>query len=161
VNSGVRADVDQAAGQIVVRVELAAPAERVFRAISSNEITGWWVRPGVFDTREWSGDLEVGGRWRASGMTRGQPYVQEGQFLEVDAPRKLVHTWDGVGTAAAPSTLSYVLESLGHKTRLTLRHSGFASPEVCGRFATGWETSVERLIEILEAESVNNGQRPS
>jgi len=28
---------------------------------AGKEITEWWVRPGVFDTREWSGDVRAGG----------------------------------------------------------------------------------------------------
>jgi uncharacterized protein YndB with AHSA1/START domain len=27
----------------------------------------------------------------------GEPDVQEGEFLEVESPRWLVHTWDGAG----------------------------------------------------------------
>jgi Activator of Hsp90 ATPase homolog 1-like protein len=77
-----RAVADLGEGFILASVEVAASAERVFRALASNEITQWWVRPGVFDTREWTGDVRAGGRWRASGMTRGEPYVQEGEFLE-------------------------------------------------------------------------------
>jgi len=157
VNSGVRADVDPAAGRVVVSVELAATPERVFEAISSRDITRWWVRPGVFDTREWSGDLRVGGRWRASGTMRGQPYTLEGAFLEVHAPRKLVHTWERGSAPASSSTVSYSLEPLAEGTRLTVRHSGVESPDVCSRFAAGWESSLERLIEVLAAEPKKNG----
>src|SRR5215471_11095621 len=85
-------------------------SERVFRALTSEEITAWWVRPGVFDTREWSCDMRVGGRWRASGISRGQPYVQEGEFLEIDPPHKLIHTWDGAGRPDLPSTVTYLVE---------------------------------------------------
>jgi uncharacterized protein YndB with AHSA1/START domain len=73
-----RAVADLREGFVLTSVEVAASPERVFRALASNEITQWWVRPGVFDTREWIGDVRAGGRWRASGMTRGEPYVQEG-----------------------------------------------------------------------------------
>ena len=156
VNSGVHADVDAAAGQVVVSVELAPSPERVFRAISSKDITRWWVRPGVFDTREWSGDLRVGGRWQSSGTMRGQPYTLEGRFVEIDAPKTLVHTWERGGTPASSSTVSYSLEPLDDGTRLTLRHSGIESPEVCSRFAAGWETSLERLVEILAAEPLKS-----
>lgn len=74
--TGARAVADLAEGQLLASVEIAAAPERVFRALLSQEITEWWVRPGVFDTREWAGTVRVGGRWRAAGMTRGQPYVQ-------------------------------------------------------------------------------------
>jgi len=65
---------DFAQGSILATVEIAASPERVFQALASEEIVEWWVRPGVFDTREWSGDVRVGGRWRASGLARGKPF---------------------------------------------------------------------------------------
>ena len=34
-------------------------------------------------------------------------------------------------------------------TRVTLQHSGFASPEVCESTAEGWRTSLARLAELL------------
>jgi uncharacterized protein YndB with AHSA1/START domain len=138
--------------ELALSVVLPAPAERVFRALSTREITDWWVRPGVFDTREWTGDLRSGSRWRAAGTSRGQPYVATGEILEVDPPRRLVHSWDGVGAPNEPSILTYVLEPLASGTRLHLRQSGFASPIACREFATGWETSFARLAEILEQE---------
>jgi uncharacterized protein YndB with AHSA1/START domain len=144
-----RAVADAATGQLLASVDIAATPERVFRALASNEITSWWVRPGVFDTRKWTGDVRVGGRWRAAGMARGQPYEQGGEYLEVDSPRMLVHTWDSAGTVAAPSKVTYLLEPIDKGTRLTLRHVGFASRDVCHQFAIGWETSLERLAEIL------------
>ena len=153
-----RAVADLGEGYILASVELGAAPERVFRALVSEEVTTWWVRPGLFDTREWAGTVQVGGRWRAAGMSRGQPYAQEGEFLEIDAPRKLVQTWEGVGTHARPSTVTYVLERVDGGTRLTLRHAGFVSPDRCQSFAIGWETSLERLAEILVPEfSPNRG----
>jgi uncharacterized protein YndB with AHSA1/START domain len=147
-----RAVADLPEGHVVAAVEIAAYPERVFGAIASAEITKWWARPGVFDTRDWVGDVRRGGRWKAAGMTRGQPYVQEGEFLEVEPPRWLVHTWDGAGKPGLPSTVAYVLERIDRGTRLTLRHAGFASRDMCNAFALGWETSLERLAEVLAAE---------
>src|SRR5258707_7445611 len=113
IKSGAaKALADLAEGEILATVEIAAPPERVFRALASKEITDWWVRPGVFDTREWTGDVRVGGRWRASGMANGRAYTIEGEYLEVDPPRKLVHTWQLVGAPAAPSTVTYMLEPM-------------------------------------------------
>lgn len=150
-NSSARAVADLAEGRLLASVELAAPPERVFRALASEEILDWWIRPGVFDTREWTGDARPGGAWRASGVARGNPYVLEGEFLEVDPPRKLVHTWRGVGVPGAPTTVTYLLEPRDGGTRLTLRHSGFGSRDVCLATCLGWETSFERLAECLRA----------
>jgi uncharacterized protein YndB with AHSA1/START domain len=144
-----RAVADLADGLILASVEIAAPPERVFRALASKEIVDWWTRAGVFNTTEWTGDVRVGGRWRASGIARGQPYVLEGEFLEVDPPRRLAHTWQRVGAPGAPTTVTYVLEAVDGGTRITLRHAGFTSREVCTNNGFGWETSFERLAEIL------------
>jgi uncharacterized protein YndB with AHSA1/START domain len=138
-------------GCVIAFVEIAAPPERVFRALSSPEIVDWWVNPGVFDTREWTGDVRVGGRWHASGMARGKPYTLEGEFLEVDPPRKLVHTWHGVGAPGAHSTVTYILEPIAEGTRLTVNHSEIASPEEGSNIRVGWTTSFNRLAEILSA----------
>ena len=150
--SNARAVADLADGLILASAEIAAPPERVFQALASKEICKWWVRPGVFDTREWTGDVRAGGRWRASGVARGNPYALEGAFLEVDPPRKLVHTWSLVGAPGAPSTVSYVLEPIDGGTRVTLRHSGLVVRGVCANTCIGWETSFERLVEILAGE---------
>ena len=149
-NGKARAVADTAQGHLLVSAELAAPPERVFRALASKEVTGWWVRAGVFDTRDWAGDLCVGGRWRASGVARGQPYAIEGEFLEIDPPRKLVHTWRLAGTPNAPTTVTYDLEPVDRGTRVTLRHAGFTSVETCTNTAIGWETSFEQLAVSLE-----------
>ena len=144
-----------AAGELEVRVELSASPERVFSALSSSEITDWWVRAGVFDTREWTADVRPGGRWTATGVSRGQPYVATGEILEVSAPRKLVHTWDGIGAPGSPSTLTYELERMPSGTRLVLRQTGFASETARREFAAGWQTSFERLAQILDVGAVS------
>jgi uncharacterized protein YndB with AHSA1/START domain len=149
IDPKAHAVADTTQGYLLASVELAAGPERVFRALASKEVTDWWVRAGVFDTRDWEGELCIGGRWRASGIARGQPYTVEGEFLEIDPPRKLVHTWRLAGTPNAPTTVTYDLERLDGRTRVTLRHAGFTSAETCANTAIGWETSFHRLAESL------------
>jgi uncharacterized protein YndB with AHSA1/START domain len=152
-NSSVRAVADLTEGLALVTVELAAPPERVFEALASREICAWWVRPGVFDTREWTGDVRPGGAWRASGLARGNPYGLEGEFLEVERPKKLVHTWHLVGAPGAPSTVTYILQPVEGGTRVTLRHSGLTEAATCTNTCVGWETSFEQLVESLAEEA--------
>ncbi len=147
-----RAVADLAEGLVLATVEINAPAERVFRALSSEEIIHWWVRSGVFDTRKWNGDLRVGGRWSASGVAMGKPYSLEGEFTVVEAPRRLAHTWKSVGSPEAPTTVSYRLDEVGGGTRITLHHTGFSVPEVCMNTAIAWETSFDRLAQVLRSE---------
>src|SRR5689334_15812409 len=110
LKENAEATADAANGEIRAHVEIAASPERVFQALASKEVCDWWVRPGVFNTTEWSGDVRVGGRWRTAGKVRGEPYAIEGEFLEIDPPRKLVMTWHRVGTLEPPTTVTYMVE---------------------------------------------------
>lgn len=140
---------DVHAGLVLATVGVAAPPERVFEALASHEIVDWWVRPGVFDTREWTGDVRPGGAWEATGIGRGKPYALAGEFVDVDPPRRLVHTWRLVGATGGVTTVTYLLQPIDTGTRLTLRHTGFTAAAGCIDTAIGWETSFQRLAELL------------
>lgn len=138
-SSSARAVADVTAGTIIATVGIDAPPERVFRALTSSEITAWWGAPGVYQTTTWSGDVAVGGRWRASGVgADGKPFAVEGEYLEIDAPRKLVHTWKPDWAGGEATTVTYRLEPEGAGTRVTLRHEGFRSPDACQSHGDGW-----------------------
>jgi len=134
---------DQAQGQILAHVEIAASPERVFQALAAQQVCDCWVRPGVFNTTEWSGEVRVGGRYHTRAIARGEPDTIEGDFLEIDPPR--------AGTPGAPTVVTYVLEKLDGGTRLTLRHAGFTSAENLTNVAAGWKTSFRRHQSITEA----------
>jgi uncharacterized protein YndB with AHSA1/START domain len=149
IKTHARAVSDVVDGAVVASVEIARAPERIFQALASREIIDWWVNPGVFDTREWSGDVRVGGSWRTEGIARGQPYALEGKYLEVDPPRKLVHTWHFAGTPDASSTVTYVLEPIASGTRLTVRHAGIGASDHRSNVSGGWRSSLDRLAEIM------------
>ena len=137
-------------GSMIAQAQIDATPERVFQALTSHEITKWWVRPGVFDTREWNGDVRTGGHFTASGIGRGLPYTLDGEFTQVDAPHKLVHTWHLGGTPdAAVTTVTYDLEPHDGGTHVTLRHDGFSSPEAANITRVGWESSFTALEELF------------
>ena len=146
------ARADFAQGDISASGLLPATPERVFRALTSAEICNWWVRPGVFDTREWRGDLRVGGRWEAAGIGGGQSYRLQGEYLEIEAPVRLVHTWKAVGGPGGATTVTYRLDPEGDGVRLTVDHAGLMVEEICERTRAGWETSLIRLAAILAEE---------
>jgi uncharacterized protein YndB with AHSA1/START domain len=93
--------------------------------------------------------VRVGGHWEASGIARGNPYTLEGEFVEIDPPGKLVHTWRLVGAPGPQTMVTYVLAEVDGGTRVTLRHSGFPAGESSINTCIGWETSLARLAEYL------------
>ncbi|MCT7374119.1 SRPBCC family protein [Chelativorans salis] len=152
IEASVTAHADFTRGEVSASALLPAMPDRVFRAMTSAEICQWWVHPGVFDTREWNGDLRVGGRWESAGIGGGQPYRLKGEYLEVEPPVRLAHTWKMVGEAGDPSTVTYRVEPEGDSVRLTVDHAGLVVEEICEATRAGWETSLTRLAEILAEE---------
>jgi uncharacterized protein YndB with AHSA1/START domain len=150
--SSARALADLSAGSVLATVDIAATAERVFRALSDpKELVQWWGSPETYRAHHWEADFRVGGKWRVEGKSAsGEPYSVSGEFLEITRPRRLVQTWsydwDG-GKGQPPTTLTYVLEDIPGGTRVTVRHEGFASREDCGSHGAGWE----RVLGWLEA----------
>jgi uncharacterized protein YndB with AHSA1/START domain len=144
-----RAVADVTEGLILASVEIAAPPERVFRALASEELTRWWGSADTYRVTKWTGELRVGGAWRSDGVgADGKPFSVAGEFLEIDPPRKLVQTWRADWDAGLPTTITYRLEPITRGTRLTVRHEGFAGrPESCQGHTEGWE----RVLDWLAA----------
>ena len=72
----------------------------------------------------------------------GQPFILEGEFLKIDPPRKLVHTWHGVGTPGAPTTVTtfwrpWTKERVSRSATRASPHANPARPaELDGRRAS-------------------------
>jgi uncharacterized protein YndB with AHSA1/START domain len=100
IKTHARAVADVIDGLVVASVEIARTPERVFQALSSREIVDWWVNPGVFDTREWHGDVRDGAhpasrearpmRWRANFLRsiRRENWCKPGSGRECPARRR-------------------------------------------------------------------------
>lgn len=154
-----RAIADLSEGTILATVDIAVPADRVFRALTTDEVTRWWGSEETYRTTEWQAEVRVGGRWRASGRgADGRPFAVEGEYLEVDPPRKLVQTWKADWDGKQVTTLTYRLEAIAGGTRLTLRHDGFAGrPESCRGHGDGWEMVLGFLQRHLAAPTDSRG----
>jgi uncharacterized protein YndB with AHSA1/START domain len=143
-----RAIADVTNGTILASVEIAAPPERVFRALTApEELVRWWGAEDVYRTTKWDADVRVNGRWRAEGVgADGVPFSVEGEFLEIDPPRKLVQTWKPQWDAGQVTKVSYLLEPIAAGTRVVVRHEGFgARADSCRSHGEGWESVLEWL----------------
>lgn len=147
-NSAARAVADVNGGTILATVDIAAPAERVFRALTTpEEIVRWWGSDTMYRTKEWTQDLRVGGRWRATGLgSDGVPFSVEGEFLEIDPPRALVQSWKPDWDGGHVTRITYRLDAIAGGTRVTVRHEGFADRrESCEYHAQGWTSVLDWL----------------
>ncbi|HSN25429.1 MAG TPA: SRPBCC domain-containing protein, partial [Kofleriaceae bacterium] len=60
------------------------------------------------------------------------------EVLEVAAPHRLVQTWKPSWDPGSATKIIYTLEPIDGGTRVTVRHSGFTSPQSCESHGDGW-----------------------
>jgi uncharacterized protein YndB with AHSA1/START domain len=148
-----RAVADLFGGLILATVDIDVSPERVFRALSSEEILQWWGDSTLYRTTKWTADVRVGGAWRADGKAAdGSPYCVYGEYLEVDPPNRLVQTWKPDWDPGAATRVTYRLEPRDGGTRLTVRHEGFGDQrQSCEGHAMGWERVLQWLVTHFAA----------
>jgi uncharacterized protein YndB with AHSA1/START domain len=126
-----------------------ASPERVFRAFTQPAaLRQWWCPPG-WVAGEIDVDLRVGGAYRIAMSRVGESgaVAVRGQFVEVNAPARLVYTWRWEGAfAQMPETL-VTLEFVGSQndTLLTIRHENFTDLGIRQQHWSGWIAACDRL----------------
>lgn len=147
-----RAVADLSRGFIVGSVEIAAPPERVFAAISTAELAKWWGSADTYRVTGWTGDLRPGGRWRSEGVSAdGKPFAVGGEFLEVEPPRLLVHTWTPDWVSGPTTVVRYEITAVPGGSRLLLRHDGFGDQaDSCESHSLGWELVLNWLKRYVQ-----------
>ena len=126
---------------VVAEIFIAAPREHVFQAISDpQQAVQWWGQEGKYRLSEFQMDVRVGGKWSCSGtsVTMGGAITIQGEFLEVDPPRKLAYTWTSSWMPVA-TEVRWELEAEGSGTVLKLTHTGFAGDaDQAKAHSVGW-----------------------
>jgi uncharacterized protein YndB with AHSA1/START domain len=137
---------------IVTEIQIAAPAERVFDAlVSPAQVLRWWGQNGIYRCTEFSADLRVGGKWRSAGVgPGGDNFEITGEYLEIDGPRLLMHTWIASWTGTAKTTVRWELEAKEGGTLVTLRHSGLSAYPNLAQSYRGWPRMLGWLQALLE-----------
>jgi len=148
---------------LILKRTLNAPLERAFKAWTSAEHIQQWMRPepGMIVPLA-SMDLRVGGKFRIQMKTPdGEFYTAVGEFKEVQAPERLVYTWDwekdGSGeefgeVEGKPSLITVEFLQRGERTEMVLTHSRFATVETRDSHARGWGRIVDSLATFVEKE---------
>jgi uncharacterized protein YndB with AHSA1/START domain len=136
--TSARSIADVTKRSVLARVEIAAPPERVWKAITE-EVASWWGADEVYRTTKHTVDLRIGGTYRSEGVgADGVPFHVSGEVLELEPPRKYVTTWRPSWTSEPPTTVAYLLEPIPDGTRVTVQHTGFSSSESCESHGDGW-----------------------
>jgi uncharacterized protein YndB with AHSA1/START domain len=137
---------------IVVEIEIAAPPERVFRALTDpRQLLLWWT-----GCNHWELELRTGAKWRATGSDEQcGDWETEGEVVDVNSPWSLTYTWgeqvEYRGSVSA-TTVRYDLEPYGKGTRVRVTHYGFGgNREAFESYRGGWPGVLELLRAHTEA----------
>ena len=153
---------------IVAEVFVAAPPARVFAAITDPAQTAqWWGQKGMYRVTESKGDIRPGGKWSTRGVgDDGTEFTVEGEYLEIDPPRLLVHTWNPSFQILHNTVVRWELEArdmhglqhagparTGTGTMVKLRHSGFAGNIAAAQqHGEGWKRVLGWMQAFVEKD---------
>jgi uncharacterized protein YndB with AHSA1/START domain len=142
MSASATAVADVAAGTVHAAVEIAAPPDRIFRALTDpRELPEWWGSPDTYRTFDWSVDLKPGGQWSCSARTPDQELsTVRGEYRAIDPPRLLEFTWLASWEQFLPSVVRIEIEPTRTGARVTIVHRGGGqSDESYHGLADGWK----------------------
>jgi uncharacterized protein YndB with AHSA1/START domain len=163
---------------VLAEIFIAAPPERVFQAITDPSQTAqWWGKKGMYRASEWHTDVRAGGKWWTAGQgADGTSFRVEGEYLEVDPPRLLVHTWNPSYRPGLKTTIvRWELEphnvhglqhsgpaKVGTGTMVRIRHSGFAGDAKTAQdHSDGWTRVLGWMQAFIERGETVDSRSPS
>ena len=143
-------------------VDLKAPIERVWRALTDHNEFGTWFRVQI------DGPFVVGAVSRGRITVPGYEHVLwEAEIVRLEAPRRFAYTWHPyandpkVDYSSEPQTLvEFELELIAGGTRLTVVETGFDAlpahrrPDALRMNDSGWAGQVQRVKAFVEAAHV-------
>jgi uncharacterized protein YndB with AHSA1/START domain len=144
---------------VIVEIDIAAPPERVFAALSDAEqLKHWWISP-ICDETFWAMNARPGGKWSFSttparesinGVTE---FKCHGEVLEFVPPRLLIYTWiaNWNDKPEAVTVVRWDLTPIPGGTRVTVTHSELAQqPASRELYRGGWTGVIQNLQRYLE-----------
>ncbi len=144
---------------IVSEIQINAPAERIFKALTdAAELKLWFTNPEC-PVKSWQMDARVGGRYsyateKGSIAVNGiSKFECQGEILECDPPRLLIYTWiaNWHEDSARTTVVRWDLTPQPGGTHVKVTHSGLASLPVARKdYSGGWPGVVEMLKNFVE-----------
>jgi uncharacterized protein YndB with AHSA1/START domain len=131
-----------------------APPDKVFAAFTHVDVLRRWWAPGIdWEMTVVEVDLAVGGRMRlVMRNLDGEAYGGEGEFVEIDPPRRLTYVWrwDDEADAAPQFVEIDFLEGDG-LTTVVLTNKGLRDEGSADEHRDGWHLSFDNLNIVLSS----------
>lgn len=137
---------------LVVQRKLKASPERLFDAWTKPELMAQWFHAGAkMTTPVAETDLKVGGPWRlVMRGESGKEYPNNGKYLVIDRPNKLVFTWHPMGQADFETTVTLRFKKVSDEfTEVTLTHEGLRDQDWYDKHQGGWVACMDSLEKFV------------
>jgi uncharacterized protein YndB with AHSA1/START domain len=144
---------------IVSEIQIAAPPDRVFRALTDAGELQRWFGNAECPLKFWEMDARVGGRYRyqtekGSIVVNGvSEFECHGEILECDPPRVLAYTWiaNWHDDTSRRTVVRWELSQQESGTHVRVTHSGLSTlPAARKDYSGGWTGVVEMLKKFVE-----------
>lgn len=148
------ASQDPKALELAIVRQLAAPQERVWKALTEPEQLKHWLGPVGVKLHLRSGDFNVGGHWSLVMTGDGWQQEADGEYLSIEPIHflKMTHRWKKDDVSYKPTTtITYTLHTYEGKTTMTFVQSGFWSEEARMAHLFGWDSCIHQLAILLDA----------
>lgn len=125
-------------------IAIAARPETVWELlVDPDQAIRWMGQSATFDVRP-------GGLYRVEVIPGN---VAKGEFVEVDRPHRLVHTWgweQSSGSTVGPgsTTVEYELVATDEGTLLRFRHTDLPDEDAAAAHGHGWQHYLGRLATV-------------
>jgi len=134
--------------RVVVRREIAAPAEQLFDAWLDAESLAVWMRPGDTERSTVSVDPRVGGAFEILMHTPAKTIPHRGTYREISRPRRLVFTWNSPYAGETDSLVTVDFRPAQGATEIVITHEGLPSEDMVKAHTGGWTDILESLVRL-------------
>lgn len=142
--------------EIHINRSFKAPRERVFAAWTNPAHLVAWTGPEGFTAKHDIFDCSTGGQYRTCLIAPdGAEHWLRGQYVEVDAPERLVftHAWeDAMGAVGPATTVTIAFIEKNEGTLMQFHQAAFASQADRDGHVTGWTSTFDQLDRFLAAQ---------
>ncbi len=144
---------------VISEIEIAAPAERIFCALTDGSQLMQWFRSPECPPKCWNMDARLGGKYgyaseKGKAVVNGvSEFECHGEIVEYDPPRTLAYTWiaNWHDHAARPTIVRWELTPRSGGTRVRVTHNGLAQEPIARKdYSEGWPGVVQMLKKFVE-----------
>jgi len=141
--------------QVKVTRVFNAPRAKVWRVVNDPNLIPEWWGPARYETRVDEMDVRVGGKWRFVHTGADGEFAFNGEYQEVEEPKKVVMTFEFEPMAGHVNTQTMTLTELdGGRTRMDVVVQFENLPDLEGMVGSGMKEgqfeSYDRLDKVLE-----------